>query len=176
MLKRPPQHRSDATPIFVHKDDPAWDHERIEAEKAKMDKPEMHPVTRYLGGWGRYDLDARGTVDGQDVSAREYLDESKHPTMFRFRRMTGLEWYEAHAMWKKGATDEAFLRAVYLTLEKIENGPELSARPGGRLTAADIDMLTALGHEQEPAIELVYLLGEVGYTASMPLTESEKKP
>ena len=174
MLKRPPQQRVDAPIIFVHRDDPAWDHARIEAEKAQMEKPAMHPVERYLGGWGRYDIDARATVLGQDVSPREYLDESKHPTLFRFKRMAALDWYEARALHMKGAYADAFLRSIH-ALEKIENGPELSAKPGGRLTLADVQMLTDLGHEQSPPIELLFELGEVAYTASMPLTESEKK-
>lgn len=182
MLKRPPQNRVDAPIIFVHPDDPAWDKARIAAEQAEMkkrgEKPQDHPAARYQGGWNRYDLDAQGTVAGELKSPRDYIDETKQPTMWRLRRLTALEWYEVHPLWLKGrkngedAPVAACLLACVMGLEKADNGPDLD-RPGGRLGNADIQRLHDWGQESE--IDLVLAIGEAVYCASMPLTESEGK-
>jgi hypothetical protein len=183
MLKRPvpPQHRSDAPIIFVHRSDPAWDNERIKAEQAEMVKreedPSLHPVARYLGGWGRYDLDAAYTFLGKSATARDYLDEAKAPTMWHLRRHNAREWYEVHPLYEKAVRVgekpyAAFILACSYALERVDNGPTL-AMPGGRPGAADLQTLHDWGQENE--IDLVYAIGEAGYQASMPLTASEKK-
>ena len=183
MLKRPtpPSHRVDAPIVFVHPSDPAWDKERVEAEQAQMDAPEMHPVARYQNGWGRFDLSAEYTVLGQPHCALDYLDESKQPTRWKLRRLTALEWYEVHPLWQKAIARgelpyDAFLRACAIGLEKAEPdlGVELK-RPGGRLSASDVQLLHDMGQEQSPAIDLVFDIGSAVYTASLPLTDSEKK-
>lgn len=182
MLKRPPPQRVDAPIIFVHPSDPAWDTKRVVAEqtemKARGELPAMHPVSRYQGGWTRYDLDAAGTVAGQSVSPRDYLDLAKHPTMWKLRRLSGLEWYEVNPLVKQAGRrgdepDAAYLLACIIGLESVENGPLLS-RPGGRLGPADIQLLHDTGQENG-GIDLVHDIGEAVYQASMPLTESEKK-
>src|SRR5688500_13001601 len=62
MLKRPPQHRVDATAVYVDPDDTAWDNARIKQECTWMRKaglsPSRHPVNVYHSGDSRYDLGA----------------------------------------------------------------------------------------------------------------------
>lgn len=179
MLKRPrpPANRADAAPIFVHPSDPAWDNARIDAEKAKMDKPEDHPVTRYHGGWTRYDLDAEATLeDGTVVTPSAYL--SPDATHIRLKRLDVLEWYEVHPLWIKSITAAerpfaAFIRACVIGLQEVD-GLKLDGH--ARLTEADLQKLHELGQAQTPPIDLVYDIGEAAYQASLPLTDAEKKP
>lgn len=183
MLKRPqpPQNRVDAPIIFVHRADGAWDNDRIQSEQAEMTKreesPANHPAARYLGGWGRYDLDAQHTFLGRAAPARDYIDESKSPTMWHLRRLTAREWYEVHPAYDKARRNgeepfAAFILACSYGLEKVEHGPTLEM-PGGRPGPADLQRLHDWGQENE--IDLVYAIGEAVYMASMPLTASEKK-
>lgn len=182
MLKRrPPQHRVDAPILYVHPSDEAWQRERIEAEqtamKARGEDPKQHPVARYQGGWTRYDLDAMSTVAGEARTPRDYLDESKQPTMWKLRRLDVAQWYEVHPLWDKAARASekafvAFLRAALVGIEKVENGPTLELT-AGRLTATDLQLLHDIGQGAE--IDLVYDIGQAVYTASMPLSESEGK-
>lgn len=174
MLKRPPQHRSDAVPIFVHPSDEAWDNDRITAELQELgDEAKMHPVARYLGGWTRYDLDAQATVAGRTVTAREYIDESKQPTLWKLRRLSFAEWYEIQPLVEKALRAgerpfSGYLKACICGLANVDNGPTLEI-PGGRLNAADVAKLYEIDQE------LPYAIGEAVYQASIPLTESEGK-
>lgn len=183
MLKRPPQHRVDAPIIFVHPSDGAWDHERVLAEQAEMVKleqdPKRHPYAQYHGGWTRYDLGATATVLGSVVCVRDYLDESKQPTLWHLRRLTGAQWYEVNPLWVKAATareqpTHAYIKAFLMGLHKVEHGPQLEL-PGGRPSAHDFEIVTELGHAQDEPVELPIDIGCAVYTASMPLSESEGK-
>jgi hypothetical protein len=177
-LKRPPQHRADATIIFVPRSDDAWDTPRIEAEtaamKARGEDPKRHPVARYHGGWTRYDLDAQGTVDGRAVTVREYLIESRRPTMFYLRRLDMQAWYEVEPQWEsarlRGERPMAcYLRCCALGLMKVENGPTLEM-PHARPNLADMEKLYDI-HQDLP-----YDIGNAVYSASLPLSEEEGKP
>lgn len=179
-MLRPPQNRSDAPIIFVHEDDPAWDLARVKEEQAALgDHAKNHPVAQYFGGWTRYDLDAKGTLaDGRVVTAREYLDEAQQPTMWKLRRLTWDQWYEVHPVvekaWRSGERPFAgYIKACLYGLERVDNGPTFDM-PAGRMSTADLAKL----HEMSQAndIDLAYDIGEAVYQASMPLSESEKKP
>lgn len=174
-MLRPPQHRVDAPIVFVHPSDPAWDKERVDKEMTELgDRAQYHPVVRYLGGWTRYNIDAPGTLaDGSVTTAREYLDESKQPTVFKLRRLTFDEWYEVEPLVEKARRSlespfAGYIKACRFGLESIENGPALEM-PGRRCSHADMTKLYATRQD------LPYDIGEAVYQASMPLTESEGK-
>lgn len=183
-LKRPPQHRADAKIVYIHPQDEAWDRDTIEAEAKRMkevgESPTQHPWSLYTGGHNRYDLDAEYTVLGEVKRARDYLDESKSPTLWHLKRLSWNEWYDVDAQWqaeiKRGRPPHtAFLKALQVGLESVENGPELQGPPN-KLTLDDIEALHGLRVEidgviVDPALDI----GEAIYTASMPLTEVEKK-
>lgn len=181
MLKRPPPNRVDAPIVFVHPDDPAWDKERIDAEmEALGPRQHEHPIVRYIGGWTRYDLDAQTTYEGKVVTAREYLDETKQPTMWTLRRLTHEEWYEVRPMVDRSyqlgelRQVQAFVRACGYGLKKVDNGPDLEL-PGGRPSRKDMALLHEMGQVQNPPVDLIYAIGEAVFQASMPLTETEGK-
>lgn len=181
-LKRPPTHRIDAPIQFVHPSDTAWDEPRVLAEQQRMREAELdptrHPVARYRGGWTRYDLGAEATLFGDVVSIRDYLDDSKQPTIWTLRRLTVSEWYEVHPIWQRETRAgmppyAAYLRCATIGIRKVENGPTLELT-GGRLSASDLDKLHRLGQGGE--FDLIFDLGEAVYQASMPLREEEKTP
>lgn len=177
-MKRPPQHRADAKIVYVHPADESWDEERILREQEEMrereEKPGDHPVARYLGGWTRYDLDAVATLNGETVSARQYLDPSKPATEWHLRRLRVDERYEIDSLLEQDIRAgsmkprKAYLRACVLGLKKVENGPELEGA-GRRLTANDLEKL------QDLHPDLPLDIGEAVYTASLPLRDDEKK-
>lgn len=179
MALRPPQHRSDAPIIFVHPSDSAWDEPRILAERDKLVElgieAKHHPVSRYLGGWTRYDLDAEATLFDQAVTPRQYLDEEKRPTFWKLRRLSREEWYEVQGMFEASRARgeprpiKCNARCCELGLIGVDNGPTLEL-PGGRPSKADLDRLYAIGHDLQLDI------GQAVYQASMPLSAAEGKP
>lgn len=179
MIKRPPQHRVDAPIVYVHPSDEAWDHARVAKEQAAMaaaDPPQdplQHPFARYHGGWTRYDLDAQATVLGAVVTVRDYLDESKQPTMWTLRRLGWEDWYAIQPAVEKAVRAGErpmlpYLKACIAGVAKVENGPTLT-RPGGRLSSDDVSKIYDVSQE------LPYDLGGAVYQASLPLTEPEGK-
>lgn len=169
-LKRPPQHRSDADPVFVHSDDDAWDHERIKVECAKMREeglsPSRHPVNVYHSGESRYDLGAAYDVLGTLHSAAEYLG----PTAVRFtlRRLSTPELYRVTDMGPTTALGRLY--ACRIGLASVEGpGPKVKREEWG-LTEESLDALREWG------VWLPMAVGAAVYVASQPLTDSEKKP
>lgn len=174
----PPQHRIDAPIVWIHRDDSAWDADRIEADLEKMRAenldPADHPVLRYHGGWTRYDIDARATLFGETVSARDYLDESKAPTRWHLRRLTSAEWYDVAPLWERAArTGERPIAAYYkcatIGVRKVEAGPALELT-GGVMTPRDREAVHAIG------TSFMFELGSAVYAASMELREDERRP
>lgn len=178
MALRPPQYGADWPIVFVHDRDDAWDSERIKREQAEMrardEDPTKHPVARYLVGRTRYHLDAAETLNGETVTVREYLDESKGPTYWHLRRLDLMEWYEVAPQWERSVRAgerplACYRRCCELGLVRVENGPKLEL-PGGRPSRADMERLFALG-QMIPAD-----VGAAVYWASQPLTDAEGKP
>jgi hypothetical protein len=95
---RPPQHRADATPVFIFSMDEAWDYDRINAEQADLRKAaqsgdddaikalRMHPYGRYIRGETRGDLT---TPDANGVVVTDYLDGTE--TRIELRRLSILD-------------------------------------------------------------------------------------
>jgi hypothetical protein len=181
MALRPPQYRADASGFLVHESDDAWDRERIAAEREKMLaaglETKHHPVARYLGGWTRYDLDADATLFDQSVRVREYLDESKKPTIWKLRRLGREEWYEVQALFEGSRARgeprpiRCNARCCELGLAGVENGPTLELT-GGRPTRGDLDRIFAISQDLQLDI------GQAVYQFSMPLdvAGAEGKP
>lgn len=176
-LRRPPQHRADATPIYVHPEDSAWDTERIDREierlQAEGRDATEHPWSLYHGAAGRFDLDAEYTLFGEVVRPRDYLDGDKAPTLWHLRRLGVHDWYEIQPIFERAVKAgerpyAAYLRACTVGIEKVEGGPRLSLH-GGKLGAADLDKLYEIGQR------LPFEIGAAVYYASLPLTDSEGK-
>jgi len=170
---RPPQYRSDQTnATVILKDDDAWDHERIEAEKATMSKAdaEDHPVQRYWAGKDRYDLDAPVTMpDGSVATARDYLDETKRPEEYIIRRLSPQEWERVQTAYSQ---DGVWLRAARIATEMalvaVKGSPQaMPVNKRGHVTEEDVQILFDLG--------ILVPLGLAAYMHSRPLTTEEKK-
>lgn len=171
MALRPPQYGGDAPIVYVHEGDTAWDLDRIRAERAEMLKreldPKYHPVSRYLGGWTRYHLDAQATVLDKAVTVREYLREELKPTMWHLRRLGLREWYEVEPMWQSARARQVppmacYLRCCEIGLVRVENGPTLEL-PNGRPSESDMAKIYTIGQSMPNDI------GCAVYQASMPL-------
>ena len=107
MIKlKPPTHAIDGLAVFISSHDPAWDFERIAAERqariehAKADGQDgltaaetaaavaLSPVERYYAGKTRYQPDAPDwSADGKPTTARAYLRDGERPAEFGLRRL-----------------------------------------------------------------------------------------
>lgn len=176
-LKRPPQHRADAPPLFIYQGDDAWDWERINRERDELEKSGAkggHPVDHYLGGATRYDIDAPATIGGATVSARSYLREGAKPTVFELRRVSGLERTKAAvAFGDSQARQDALWRLAKIGLVKVTEG--FDGEPwdleGGVVPMTDHDLQQL--YEVDPL--LVQAVGFAVFHTSAPLSEAEGK-
>lgn len=178
--RRPPQHSADATPIFIASSDDAWDKDRVARERAALPKGDRHPLDDYYAGRTRFDLDAPLTLSGQTVTIRDYLREGAAPTVFRLRRVTGLERQQAKAAFQDKGEAAADRRLTALwklaragVVEVVDgfDGKPWDIEGGGGLplTEADAQQL----YDADPM--LVEELGYAVYFASAPLSEAEGK-
>lgn len=177
-LKRPPQHRVDAEPIYVDPSDDAWDSARIEADRKAMEErgedPDEHPVWLYLTGRTRYDLDAALKYGNGMAKASDWLD-LKRAVLFTLRRLEPRDFARIHARKEASAASgvpdhEVSLDACRVGLVKCEGPgvPKLIGR--GELTDTDVRALVDLGGHSLP-----WRIGDAAYFASIPLTDDEKK-
>jgi hypothetical protein len=179
-IRRPPQHRADAQPLYIARFDDAWDAERIERERtalANENAKTEHPVDLYYSGRTRYDLDAPCTIGGQVVTARHYLREGASPTVFELRRVDGRRHDQALAVWarpqERVAAQWDLARWGVVRVTEGFGGAEwkLEGGAGGLpLTEADVQLFFD-AHGMLPA-----LLGIAVLNASAPLSEAEGKP
>lgn len=181
-----PQHKADATAVFVHPNDPGWDRERIEREMAEMEKadpaedPKLHPYVQHSTGYTRYDLDAQCTILGKVVTARDYLRADA--IQWHLRRLTWIEWDEVQGEWSRANNQRetphrAYASALRYALVRVE-GPGAPTIEGvGRYVTHDgMEALHALAYSGEARFaNLRFMLGQAAYTASIPLTPQEKK-
>lgn len=180
MLKRPPQHRADATPVLIINDDDAWDHERIDREfneikeinktREKADRLELsdHPYSRYQSGMTRMDLDARAPWRGENPAAADYLKADAAPVRFTLRRLRWREYHRVIGM--IGSGTEAALKACQLGLVSVEGEPSLEMDPDAA-ERSDADMQRL--HDFFPG--LAVQIGNAVIAASLPLRDDEKK-
>lgn len=176
MLNRPPRHRVDAVPVYIDPGDPAWDWDRVIRERKEMEaqkkSADHHPVTIYLGGASRFDLEATYPVLGEMRSAKDYVDMTQ-AWCFTLRRLTSKEWYSVKTR-QESAPDEAYHRACQLGLVEIDgpDAPAIKRGPGG-VTDECMDQLF---HGIQGGPFLIPRIGQAVYIASMPLMDIEGKP
>ena len=166
---RPPRHRIDAQPILIIGEDDAWDHKRIESERASLaiqradgKAVDKHPVDAYLAGDTRYDLGASGVV--------EYVDMSQ-AWQFVLRRLQSTELYAIDAMLARGAKLLAYRQACVQGLVRIDGpgAPTVQRDASGSLETSTVEALFQLSAGLPAAI------GEAVYVASLALRPDEKK-
>lgn len=168
-LKRPPQNRVDAEPVYVDEKDDAWDNARIKEECRKMRQdgldPSRHPVNVYHSGASRYDLGAAYAIPGGVASASNYLGPDA--TRFNLKRLSLAEVYRLTDLGASTAMGRLYAcRIGVLGLEG--EGPKLKRDDYG-LTEESLEALFAL------RADLPAKLGLAVYLASQPLTDDEKK-
>lgn len=173
--RRPPQHAADAVPLFISSNDDAWDRERIERERKDLPKGTDHPLDGYYRGETRYDIDAPITLSGQTVTIREYLREGSTPTVFRLRRVPGLERQQLTAVHKDPQARLATLwRLAKMGVIEVTdgfNGAPWDLQGGEALPLTDADVQALY----EASASLPEDLGYAVYFASAPLSEAEGK-
>ena len=168
-LKRPPQHRVDAEPVYVDEQDSAWDIERIKRECAEMRRegqsPSRHPVAVYHRGESRFDLGAAYSVLGVPRTAADYLGPDA--TRFVLRRLSHSELYRMTDMGSTSALGRLY--GCRVGLVRVEgDGPKVQRDDYG-VTDESLDNVFAWGAALPAKIGLAVFL------ASQPLTEDEKK-
>lgn len=210
-----PSHSLLARALYIPADDSAWDHERIDKEAAEIrreagwepERPEPHdtdvslaakqrrnfitdpardqetghPFFRYQMGFTRYDLDAD--------HLRDYLDESKNPERWTWKRL-GIEErrrFESLADLNRGRAQEFAVMAGLTGLDLgtdentepdlLEAGRKLSTllvkyEPKDRSEQVRQQILEAFENFSEDAL---YDVGERIYESAKDLTAQEKK-
>jgi hypothetical protein len=168
---RPPQHRVDGDIVYVHPQDPAWNDEARQVFNANVEGFETHPVWLYGTGQTRYHLDA--VLHHKDGTARasDWLD-IKEATKFRLRRMSVRHFSRVHPRMLDPNDMEARVDACRYGLEEVDGpgAPRLMGRE--ELTERDVE---TLGKMSDLGDALVWAIGSAAHTASLPLTDAEKK-
>ena len=173
MIKRPPQHRVDAEIVYVLPFDDAWDKACIEAEIAaasEADRPD-HPVTEYHSGATRFDLGAMSSWGGTPCSARDYVDLST-AVQFRLRRLAPRQFARIQAQVEVGTRPlEAWIDSCKYGLDEVvcPDMATIKSQQGELSEVLIAKLCDDYGHD------VVYLVGQAAYLASIPLTPREKK-
>lgn len=174
----PPRHKIDHEPVFVWREDTAWDHDRIEYElgvAAGRREPEPgrpvpakrtadHPWLQYVTGNTRGDL----------ASVREYLAHEAGelgPTRFHFRRLPLTHWAAVKDLRSTGLEYQAAIYAVRNSLAKVSDLELEGGKAGEPLTENDLVTL-----RERFGNEVFEQLGRWAIKASEELSEAEKKP
>lgn len=172
-----PQYPIDGEAVYIPEADDAWDHERIDRERASMAEAKVtHPVDDYWTGETRARIDV----------VSEYVDMSKNPEQWVIedihfppgprREVAGLV-SRAVRLWEEGDKergDEMFSRAFLVAfkwgIRAVRNPPvEIKRARDGSIadsTIAELDKLIP---------GLVTEIGAVVYRAIQPLTSAEGK-
>lgn len=173
---RPPQHSIEATPVYVLHDDPAWNTDRIEDEKAGLEDKTAHPVAAYLRGETRYDLAAPITWPGGENAASEYLGDDA--TRYQLRRLSVLEHAriqdsftrEVNTHGEQASSLETWVLAARLGIAAID-GPGLTFPLGARMTESTMRAVL----EANGGIHALVSIGIAVWELSKPLSASEGK-
>lgn len=186
MIKQPPEHAADATPLYIAEFDDALDEDRIAKERKALKKGEAHCVDRYYRGETRYDLDAPHTVGGITTCMRDYVRHDAKPTVFKLRRVSGVLYEQTMAVIAADGDPEkktdpgdrvaALWKLAQHGVFEVTDGFtgdawKLDGGQGGHaLTGDDMQKLF------EAEGNLPRSLGWAVFRASAPLSEVEKNP
>lgn len=194
MLKiKPPTHAIDGLAVFISATDPAWDFERLAAERdaqvaralaekqTVMDLPldltraetqaaiARAPVERYFAGKSRFQLDAPDwAADGSPSTARAYLKAGEKPAEFGLRRLGFRAFQEVVEIENPRAR---LIEACRLGLRSIKADGYTWKAPGDE--PAGDEQLEAL-HGASPA--LVTEIGSAVMLLSRPLDHEAETP
>jgi len=127
MLKlRPPQHTPDDEALYISKRDPAWDFEKIEAEREGLREEESHPLDIWYGGATRYSLEAKITCPAPRRAATigEYLRPGEEATRFVIRPL-GARLRQRVTTMVAGDNPGWVFEAVKAGLVEIRQGEEV---------------------------------------------------
>ena len=164
-LKRPPQHRVDARPVYIHPEDDAWDHDRIKREcdalEAESDgASQQHPVALYISGTTRGDLKAPASYKGTACTAADYV-KLGDAWQFHFARLRSADFARVQGLMGDSTQSAMALELCARLAFQHAEGPEIYGT---------IDEM----HANDP--NLVYQMAEFAYMAAYPLRDDEKKP
>ena len=173
----PPVHKIDHKIVLVHQDDTAWDHDRIDYERAVIEgrkQPEPGrpvPVTKWTDHpWFRY---VAGLSRGDQSTVAEYLahtDGDLGPVRFHFERLNEAHWAVVKNLTATGLEYQAKVHAMRHGLVSVDGVELQGGRKGEPLTDADCKLLRSTFGDR------VYeTLGHWAIEASRELTEPEKK-
>lgn len=110
LITRPPTHGIDDEPQYIHHSDPAWDHERINAEADVLEASDGdldqtdHPAAKWLAGITRWSLHEGAVLTVPEVlrteerpaatcSIGDYL--TGEPTIYAIKLLSPTEWRRA---------------------------------------------------------------------------------
>lgn len=146
-------HRFTHAPILYLESDTAWNRDKIEADRKRIEAGEdtqwltwdAHPVARYREGASRFDV--------ATISA--WLQTGESPTPIKLRRMTFAQWevWQAHLEAVRpggGGSSRQLMYALRHGFDRVELEPGyvIEAGPNG-LTDAQLDTLKSeLGDAQ----------------------------
>lgn len=198
MIKlKPPTHSIDGLAVFISATDPAWDIDRLKAERdahvavalaekrdaapeADRDAVELTvaemqaaiaraPVERYYAGKTRFQLDAPDwAADGSPTTARNYLKAGEKPAEFGLRRLSFRAYQEIAELENPRAR---LVEACRLGLRSITaDGYRWRATGDGPAGDEQIEAL----HEANPA--LVTEIGGAVLLLSRPLDPEAEGP
>jgi hypothetical protein len=176
-----PSHELVARMVFVSPDDSAWRNDLIDAECGEMSKdvpaaerrtiyahPETgHPFWRYWSGATRYDIDA--------ADLQPYLDRTKLPEFWHFRRLTLAERAHCKALDRAGSYEESRAHAFACAVTSVDGA---HGETGAALVAAltgkrDHDAI--LKAAENYSANCVQEVGAACIRGSQDLTPLEKK-
>lgn len=164
-----PQHSATAPIRFVSLNDDAWDlaTANAEVEALEDDKKGDHPVTRYIQGKTRFDLDAPGQVGDETKTPRDYLKAGVEPTIWTLRRLKISELTRCRDMGGRAGQLEAFRLALTDVAPQRCKIPEDTVRVQDKALQTIVDAYGA---------ETVWSVGEAALLAAAAPTDAEKKP
>jgi len=166
MALKLPLYRIDSPSIYVHPADDAWKSELITDERTKLEEDDpdaWHPFDLYIVGQTRYSLD----------EAQKYLDMSKRPTMWYFRRLTMNEYEQLKMRQGFGMEKAAYREAVLMCLNRIDNLGDVQIKkmsPSDKLADSKIDEIRNL-----VGMQIIWDVGQAIMKASEDLVVIEKK-
>lgn len=189
-----PMHRIDHVPTYILKEDSAWNRSKINKEVQELDdrykddpldEPDAadddyieklhewrnaviaraHPVDRYHGGYTRYDIEAENIKD--------YIDMSKSPLLFRFRRLDIEEYEQVRNLIVMNQAAAAYRRAFQMCIKSIDGIPstaDIKINMRGGMSIVNLDKL-----REWLGLDRILEVGQAIVGCSADLTESEKK-